>query len=75
MEGSSRSKPHQTPKEDAAMLRIQTTNLSPDQQQRLHPDFLANEQGYVDYIIPQLARCPRCRSEVHEKTLVEVVGG
>ena len=36
---------------------------------------LANEQGYVDYIIPQLARCPRCRSEVHEKTLVEVVGG
>lgn len=36
---------------------------------------LANEQGYVDYIIPQLARCPRCRSEVHEKTLVEVIGG
>ncbi len=29
------------------MLRIQTTNLSPDQQQRLHPDFLANEQEYL----------------------------
>jgi hypothetical protein len=29
------------------MLRIQTTNLSPDEQQRLHPDFLANEQGYL----------------------------
>lgn len=29
------------------MLRIQTTNLSHDQQQRLHPDFLANEQGYL----------------------------
>ena len=29
------------------MLRIQTTNLCPDQQQRLHPDFLANEQTYL----------------------------
>ena len=29
------------------MLRIQTTNLPQDQQQRLHPEFLANEQVYL----------------------------
>ncbi len=29
------------------MLQIQTANLPPDQQQRLHPDFLANEQAYL----------------------------
>jgi uncharacterized protein DUF5678 len=29
------------------MLQIQTANLSSDQQQRLHPDFLANEQAYL----------------------------
>ena len=29
------------------MLQIQTTNLPQDQQQRLHPDFLANEQAYL----------------------------
>ncbi len=29
------------------MLRIQTKNLASDQQQRLHPDFLANEQSYL----------------------------
>jgi hypothetical protein len=29
------------------MLRIQTTNLPQDQQQRLHADFLANEQTYL----------------------------
>lgn len=29
------------------MLQIQTSNLPPDQQQRLHPDFLANEQAYL----------------------------
>jgi hypothetical protein len=29
------------------MFQTQTTNLSPDQQQRLHPDFLANEQDYL----------------------------
>jgi hypothetical protein len=29
------------------MLQIQTTNLTSDQQQRLHPDFLANEQSYL----------------------------
>jgi predicted aspartyl protease len=28
-------------------LQIQTSNLPPDQQQRLHPDFLANEQAYL----------------------------
>jgi hypothetical protein len=29
------------------MLRTQTANLAPDQQQQLHPDFLANEQAYL----------------------------
>jgi predicted aspartyl protease len=29
------------------MLQTQTTNLSPEQQQRLHPDFVANEQAYL----------------------------
>jgi hypothetical protein len=29
------------------MLQIQTSNLPQDQQQRLHPDFLANEQAYL----------------------------
>jgi hypothetical protein len=29
------------------MLQIQTTNLPQDQQLRLHPDFLANEQAYL----------------------------
>jgi predicted aspartyl protease len=29
------------------MLQTQTANLPPDQQRRLHPEFLANEQGYL----------------------------
>ena len=29
------------------MLQIQTSNLPPNQQQRLHSDFLANEQAYL----------------------------
>ncbi len=29
------------------MLKIETTNLPPSQQQQLHPDFLANEQSYL----------------------------
>jgi hypothetical protein len=29
------------------MLQIQTAHLAPDQQRRLHPDFLANEQSYL----------------------------
>ena len=29
------------------MLRTLTTNLPPEQKQRLHPDFLANEQSYL----------------------------
>src|SRR5438132_5996289 len=29
------------------MLQTQTANLPQDQQQRLHPDFLANEQAYL----------------------------
>ena len=32
---------------DAAMLQIQTANLSREQQERLHPDFLANERDYL----------------------------
>src|SRR5438309_11684795 len=32
---------------DSCMLQIQTANLPQDQQQRLHPDFLANEQAYL----------------------------
>ena len=36
---------------------------------------VATEKGYVDYIIPEPAYCPRCRGEVHEKTLVEPTGG
>ena len=29
------------------MLQTQTANLPPDQQRRLHPEFLANEQAYL----------------------------
>src|SRR5712691_4440732 len=29
------------------MLQTQTVNLPPDQQRRLHPEFLANEQAYL----------------------------
>jgi hypothetical protein len=29
------------------MFRCQTTNLPPEQRQRLHPDFVANEQAYL----------------------------
>lgn len=29
------------------MLQIETANLTSDQQKRLHPDFLANEQTYL----------------------------
>jgi hypothetical protein len=35
---------------------------------------VATDKGYVDYIIPEPAYCPRCRSEVYEKTLVEPTG-
>jgi hypothetical protein len=39
---------HQIPqRRDAGMLQIQTANLPQNQQQRLHPDFLANEQAYL----------------------------
>ena len=37
------------------MLRSQTANLSPEQQQRLHADFIANEQAYLrmrDSLLP-----------------------
>jgi len=36
---------------------------------------VASERGYVDYIIPAPAHCPRCHAEVHEKTLVHPLGG
>jgi hypothetical protein len=36
---------------------------------------VASEQGYVDYVIPGPVHCPRCRSEVHEKTLVRPQDG
>jgi Family of unknown function (DUF5678) len=29
------------------MMQIQTANLSRDQQQKVHPDFLADEQAYL----------------------------
>jgi predicted aspartyl protease len=34
-------------KRNFAMFQIQSMNLPHDQQQRLHPDFLANEQAYL----------------------------
>ena len=36
---------------------------------------VATEHGYVDYILPEPARCPRCRAPIHEKTLVDPSGG
>jgi hypothetical protein len=36
---------------------------------------VASERDYVDYIIPEPTHCPRCGSDVHEKTLVEPLGG
>jgi hypothetical protein len=38
------------------MFRIQTANLPPEQQQRLHADFLANERDYLrmrDQLLPR----------------------
>jgi hypothetical protein len=32
---------------DSAVLQIQTANLPHDQQQHVHPDFLANEQDFL----------------------------
>jgi len=31
-------------------------------------------KDYVDYILPAHGLCPKCRSEIHEKTLVQPVG-
>jgi predicted aspartyl protease len=39
-----------------SMIQLQTANLPRDQRQRLHPDFLANEQAYTkmrDSLLPQ----------------------
>jgi len=30
-------------------------------------------QGYVDYILPAPAKCPKCKAEIYEKTLVETI--
>jgi uncharacterized protein DUF5678 len=38
------------------MLRPQTADLPPEQQQQLHPDFLANEQAYLQMRDSLLAR-------------------
>src|SRR3989442_407441 len=38
------------------MIQLQTANLPRDQHQRLHPEFLANEQAYTkmrDSLLPQ----------------------
>ena len=29
--------------------------------------------GYADFILPAPAICPKCKTEVHEKTLVQLV--
>jgi len=35
----------------------------------------ADAKDYVDYILPAPGLCPRCRAEIHEKTLVQPVSG
>ena len=32
---------------------------------------LTGAQDYADYILPAPGRCPNCRSDIHEKTLVQ----
>jgi hypothetical protein len=32
---------------------------------------LADARDYVDYILPAPGLCPKCRAEIHEKTLVQ----
>ena len=49
------------------MLQIQTTNRVQDQQQRVHPDFLANEQAYFAFagwylLMTRRIRLFRCRA-------------
>jgi hypothetical protein len=34
---------------------------------------LTNAQDYVDYILPAPGLCPKCRAEIHEKTLVQAI--
>jgi hypothetical protein len=34
----------------------------------------ADARGYVDYILPAPGLCPKCRAEIHEKTLVQPIG-
>jgi hypothetical protein len=35
----------------------------------------ADAKDYVDYILPAPGLCPKCRAEIHEKTLVQPIGG
>ena len=34
-----------------------------------------NSQDYVDCILPAPGLCPKCRADIHEKTLVQPIGG
>jgi hypothetical protein len=34
----------------------------------------ADAKDYVDYILPAPGLCPKCRAEIHEKTLVQPTG-
>ena len=34
----------------------------------------ADAKDYVDYILPAPGLCPKCRAEIHEKTLVQPIG-
>jgi hypothetical protein len=35
---------------------------------------IADAKEYVDYILPAPGICPKCRAEIHEKTLVKPLG-
>ena len=35
---------------------------------------MADAKDYVDYILPAPGLCPKCRAEIHEKTLVQPIG-
>jgi len=35
---------------------------------------IADAKDYVDYILPAPGICPKCRAEIHEKTLVQPIG-
>jgi hypothetical protein len=35
---------------------------------------IANAKKYVDYVLPAPGLCPKCKSDIHEKTLVQPIG-